>query len=103
MKLPFRTLTKVMAGLAITILMVSCGDKSKDDDPGETLETRCENLVEVWVSAAEAFTSNPSSQTCEAYKQALLNYVNGCADYVYYDESIEMLIQEMDCSVYDDI
>jgi hypothetical protein len=75
--------------ILISTLTISC---KKDKDDTEDLGTRCETLIQAYTDAAVAFSSEQSVSNCEAYKTALLNYVQGC------DASVEASIEQLDCS-----
>jgi uncharacterized lipoprotein YajG len=62
----------VLMMLSMVFLINGCSKKDNKVD-------NCSALATSFTNAASAFTSNPTKQTCDAYIQALKNYVNGCA------------------------
>lgn len=55
-------------------------------------------------AASQAFSNNPSPETCEAYKNAMLDFYNEFKDCPFYEGSSYQEtvndIQSMDCSEY---
>lgn len=89
----------ILAMLLISFTLNSC---KKDVLNPTGIGTNCANAADDISAVVNAFISNPSASTCEAYKSALLDYVNSCAAYAYYDASYEDAIEGMDCSQYDE-
>lgn len=94
-----KSLLGILAVLLISLTLNSC---KKDVLNPTGIGTNCANAADDISAAVNAFTSNPSSSTCEAYKSAMLDYVNSCAGYAYYTASYEDIIEGMDCSQYDE-
>lgn len=69
---------KKFLSITTSVIVVSAilafGSCKKDDDPVDN----CLDLVNKVSAAATAYTSNPSSDNCNAYKTAITNYFNGC-------------------------
>lgn len=58
----------------IAVIALSCGKKNPLNPMGD-----CTGLSEAYLSAASAYTSNPSKQSCEAFINSLDELVNKCA------------------------
>lgn len=60
----------------------------------------CDNLAAAVSTAASNFTSNPTEATCEAYRDALQDYINGCAGWGLYNALYQDVIDDLNCSDY---
>jgi hypothetical protein len=92
------TKTKILSFIvmfAIAILVGSCKKDSILNPYGN-----CDNLAIAVSTAASNFSSNPTVANCEAYKDALQDYVNGCAGYTLYNAAYQDAINDLDCSDY---
>jgi hypothetical protein len=66
----------------------------------DTLQTRCENLLDDATDAATAFGNNPSSATCQDYVDAMNDYIDDCRTYAGYNQVWETYLASIDCSLY---
>ena len=80
---------------AVAMLVGSC--KKDSIIPG----VNCTNLATAVSTAASNFSSNPTVANCEAYKDALQDYVNGCAGLAIYNAAYQNALDDLDCSDYD--
>ena len=76
-------------------VLVSCHKIVED-----TLQQRCENLLDTATDVSNTFVNNPTEATCEDYKDALQDYIDGCRSYTYYNQALEASLASIDCSVY---
>ncbi|MBN2213703.1 MAG: hypothetical protein JW723_05615 [Bacteroidales bacterium] len=87
--------------LGMVFLFDGCSKKDKDDD-GPNLT--CDQLVEDYLDAYNAFfvEQNFTEAACNAWKDALMDMLNGCPTLpAYYNrEQLLQQIDEIDCSVY---
>ncbi len=68
-----KKLLKFLVPLAI-VLTVGCS-KNKDTDPSPQT---CGNNVTKFSETLTAYTSNPTKANCQAYKNAVRDYVKSC-------------------------
>ena len=80
--------------LFLTVLIVAC---SSDDGGGQD---DCENIIQLIEQTNIAFGQNPSFETCQAYKAALIEFVN-CAPDIDNTEFYESTIETLDCSEFE--
>lgn len=72
----------LLMGLFSVALMTSCSKKD-DDDPdtcAEGWETTINDEYQAFVDAAVAYSNSGTTEDCEKYKQALLDYINAIKD-----------------------
>ena len=92
--------TKIFSFIVMFAIAILVGSCKKDSvlDPFNTAD--CSNLAVNVSNAGTAFGTNPSVATCEAYKKALQDYVNGCASLAGYNAAYQDQIDDLDCSEY---
>ena len=81
----------------IAMLVGSCKKDSVLNPLGN-----CDNLATAVSQAANVFIANPTVATCEAYKDALQNYIDGCTGYAYYNAAYQGAIDDLDCTDYEE-
>jgi len=86
--------------LGMVFLFDGCSKKDKDDG---VVNLTCEQLANNYINAATVF-NEPGNQTeanCEAWKDALEDFVNGCDYYAGYNkEELQQTLSQIDCSIY---
>lgn len=76
------------------------GCSKKDDDDGPTGKS-CEELADDYYNAVVAFSTNPTEATCNAFEDAVEDYLNGCAILsLAQKQELQQALDENDCSVY---
>jgi len=93
----FRTLFLIVA-LGIVLLPVNSCKKVAD---AVNPTANCDDLLEAYSAALNAWVADPSEATCEGYVDALDNYVNGdtiltAAQRAEYNSELD----DIDCSQY---
>lgn len=74
---------------------ISCGDEVKD-------AITCADLSAKMVKAMNAYNDNPTSVTCNDYKDAIQDYIDDCDDLTQTQiEDLEITLDDLDCSVLD--
>jgi len=69
-----KTIT-ILAASVVCVTLLTFGSCKKDDNGNS-----CTDLANAASTAAMNYSSNPNSANCQAYKTAITNYVDGCAD-----------------------
>jgi hypothetical protein len=85
--------------LGMVFMFDGCSKKDKDSD----VALDCEQLANNYVNAWTAFITegNQTEANCEAWKDALEAFINGCDYYTGYNkEDLQQQLSEIDCSVY---
>jgi hypothetical protein len=85
----------------IAVLLVLFGMSVVISGCKKTKEDNCLNLTNNVEAALTAFGNNPTQATCEAYYNAMQDYIDGCktitpATKAYYED----LLSSTDCSVF---
>ena len=83
----------------ISALFLFDGCKKKTEDKADD----CTSLSENASNASQAFITNPSEATCEAYVQAIHDLYNGCtAISAAIKDNYDAWLASVDCSIYGD-
>ena len=83
---------KKLIFIFLTVLIVACSS----DDGGQD---DCENIAQLVEQTNIAFSQNQSFETCQAYKEALVVFVN-CAPNIDNVEFYESIIETLDCNLF---
>lgn len=85
----------LILALFTTVLMLSCSGNSLEErcganwNPSLELEEEITNLQNTTI----AFTQDPTTENCEAYKEAYLDYIDGLRDwedcYIHIGQQVE--------------
>jgi hypothetical protein len=71
----------------------------KDKDDGSNLN--CDQLYANYTNALTAFLTTPSEATCNAFEDAVQDYLNGCAVLTpAQKQELQQALDENDCSEY---
>jgi len=81
--------------LGMVFLINGCSKKDSTNNVDN-----CASLLTSFTNAYTAFATNQTQQTCNAYIQALRNYVNGCATLTpAQKQSYNQELNSADCGV----
>ena len=84
--------------LSMVFLFNGCSKKDKDDDG---LNDRCDELYTDWYNKLITLSTNPTEANCEAYKDALQDFIEGCTYYTGINRAeLQQELDEIDCSEY---
>jgi len=87
--------TIIAAFFVLTLVTVSC----KKDEISNT--EKCDQLIVTYQQAVSDYAVNPNTETCEAFVQALENYINGCSILTAMQrQEFQEEIDGADCSQY---
>ena len=65
--------------ITAVLMSIACVSLNSCKKAADILSGDCNHLIEAYTDAANAYTLDPSVENCEAYVDALEDYVNGCA------------------------
>lgn len=91
---------RLLFGFILLFSVAIVGVLSCDDEVKDALN--CTELAAEVASAAADFDTNPSTATCNDYKNAIQNYMDEC-DNLTTEEITgwEEIVDGLDCSLYD--
>jgi hypothetical protein len=81
----------VLALISMVFVFNSCNKVS---------EKNCDELSNNFTSASTAFGTNPSEATCNDYKAAWDDWMDGCPVSAAYIDQFEALMESIDCTIY---
>lgn len=82
--------------LGMVFLFDGCKKDKDDDGP---IGKSCEELAADYVNAYTAFAGSMTEANCEALKDALQDFLDGCPYYAGYDrEELQQDLNEIDCT-----
>lgn len=95
------TKTKVLSFIVMFAIAMLVGSCKKDSVLNPLNTADCATLSLNVSNAANAFGMDPTVANCEAYKDALQEYVNKCAGIAGYNAAYQDAIDDLDCSDYE--
>ena len=90
---------RLLFGLILVFSVAIVGVLSCDDEVKDTLN--CTELAAKVSTAAAAFSANATASTCNDYKEAIQDYIDGCD--ILTDQEVadlELTLDGLDCSIY---
>lgn len=82
--------------LGMVFLFDGCKKDKDDDGP---IGKSCEELATDYVNAYTTFAGAMTEANCEAWKDALEDFIKGCPVYAGYNmEELQQELDEIDCS-----
>jgi 6-phosphogluconate dehydrogenase (decarboxylating) len=93
----FRTLISIVVFSIIMLSVNSCKKATDAINPTDN----CDELMDAYTVALNAWVSTPSETTCEAYVDALDKLINGCAILTAAQRAeFNNQLEDADCSQY---
>ena len=96
-----------LLSMTLCLALIGFSSCSGDDDTASTddaVDGGCSNFQAQWgdvATAISAYSENPTSSNCEAYKTALMDFYEEFEDCQYWGQEYQDAVdevQEMDCS-----
>lgn len=90
------TKTRILSFVVMFAVAILVGSCKKDSilDPF----SNCDKLANDFSNAYQAYISNPSQATCEAFVDAYEDYLNGCSGWIGWNPVYDHMLDDVDCS-----